>query len=230
MSGFFKYAAVAAAAAVILLAIVLVPNNLWDAATVVSLLLLALSVAISLAAPSFITGSGNSEVGRLSTIGISGFVLVAFFVLSLASFILAATGTTRTVVWAAIIVSAACLAIGSFITRGSVAYLDTAFPDRNDTNKTSRSKIMAELSIIKSTCPAQFTGDIDRLLEKLRFSASDLSDVASNENGEIFDLLTGDLKLSCRNNDPTLFQRSVLELDEKISTREFNLKAARSKV
>ena len=39
--------------------------------------------------------------------------------------------------------------------------------------------IMAELSAIRSNCPEQFADNLDHLLEKIRYSASDLSDVSS---------------------------------------------------
>jgi hypothetical protein len=225
----FKYAAGAAALVVILLALVLVPKSSWDAATTVALVLLATSVALLLAIPKSLTGHGKSEVGSLATIGLSGVVLTGYFILSLAAFAFAAFGMNRTFVWADVVISGGWLVIGSLVSRGSVQYLDNAFPDKAQ-SVTTRSMIMAELSAIRSNCPEQFADNLDHLLEKIRYSANDLSEAPSAENESILALLTGDLRTSCRANDPSAFRKTILELEEKISGRDVRLKAARSKV
>lgn len=229
MNAIFKYAGAAAALVVILLALILVPNSSWDAATIVALVLLATSVALLLAIPKSLTGHGKTEVGSLSAIGLSGVVLTGYFILSLAAFAFAAFGMNRTFVWAAVVISGGWLVIGSLVSRGSVQYLDNVFPDKTQ-SITTRSMIMAELSAIRSNCPEQFADNLDHLLEKIRYSASDLSDVSSAENDSILALLSGDLRTSCHANDPSAFRKSVLEIEEKISGRDVRLKAARSKV
>ena len=229
MSEFFKYAAGAVALVVVLVALVLLPSSAWDGVTIVALILLAASVALPLAVPKSLTGFGKSEAGSLATIGLSGVVLTGFFILSVGAFALAVSATNRTFAWAAVIISGGWLVIGSLISRGSVQYLDKAFPDKSQSIP-SRSMIMAELSVIRSCCPDQFADKLDRLLERIRYSASDLSEGPPVENERILALLTGDLGTSCRNNDPSAFQKALLEIEERVSAREARLKSARSKV
>jgi hypothetical protein len=183
----FRYAAAAAALVVILLALVLVPNSSWDGATIVALILLAASVALPLAIPKILTGHGKSETGSLATIGLSGVVLTGYFILSVGTFALAVSSVDRTYVWAAVILSGGWLVIGSLMSRGSVQYLDKAFPDKTP-NLPTRSMIMAELSAIRSSCPEQFADNLDHLLERIRYSASDLSEASSADNEQILAL------------------------------------------
>jgi hypothetical protein len=187
------------------------------------------NAALPLAIPKLFTGHGKSETGSLATIGISGVVLSIYFILSASTFALAAAGISRTLVWTAAIVSGGWLIIGSMVSRGSVEYLNQAFPDKVLSSRT-RSIMMTELSIIRSGSPTQFAGELDQLLEKLQQSASDLTEVASADDESIIALVRGDLKTSCRNNDPNLFQQTVATLKERICAREIRLKAARSKV
>ena len=229
MNQFFKFAAGSASAVVILLAIIVVPKESWDAAMIVALLLFSSSVALPLAAPQLLTGHGKTETGSIATIGLSGTVVIVYLILAFSAFLLAAYGISRTIVWAAIVVSAGWLIIGSLITRGSIHYLDRVFSE-NTSGQPTRSLIMAELSAIRSSCPAQFASDLDGLLEKLRFSASDISGTNSVENENILGLLRGELTASCKNSDPSAFQKVYSELEARLSVREAHLKAGRSKI
>jgi hypothetical protein len=173
MRAFFRYAAVAAALVVILLALVIVPSGSWDIATFVGLLLLASAVALPLALPRALTGYGKSETGSLAAAGTNTVILFGYLILSLITFVAAATGMARTYVWIFAILSGGWLTIGGSVSRGSVQYLNQTFPDRAPDAPT-RFLMMAELSALRSNCPKEFADDIDRLLEKIRYAASDL--------------------------------------------------------
>ena len=162
---------------------------------VVALLLFSSSVALPLAVPKFLTGHGETETGSIATIGLSGTVVLVYLILTFGTFLLAAFGISRTLVWGAIVVSSGWLAIGSLITRGSVQYLDRTFADAKS-NQPTRALIIAELTAIRSSCSTEFGSDLNGMLEKLRFSASDISEVVCAENESILALLRGDLKAS----------------------------------
>lgn len=229
MSGLFRYAAGSAALVVVLLAAFLIPGTSWDAATIAAVASLAASVALSLSIPKTFTGRGKSDAGRIATIGLSSVVLGGYFILSVGTLAIAALGIDRKFVWAALTVSVGWLVIGSLISRGSVQYIDTVSAEKTQDAPT-RSMIMAELTAISFSCPEQFTADINRLLETMRYSASDLSGSPSTENATILSLVNDNLRLSCRDGDASLFRKAVLDIDEKISIRDARLKTARSKI
>lgn len=229
MSRFFKFAAAAVAVVIILLAVVIVPHGSWDTAAIIGTLLLASAAAIPFAAPSLITGWGKSETGSLATIGPSAFILTGYFLLSAVTFVLAITGADRTGVWIAAIIAAGWLVVGILMTKGSVRYLDRNFPD-NPGVVANRATIIAELSGLKSNCPEQFVGDLDRLSEKIRYAASDLPHTIPTENDAILALVRNDLSSSCRDNNIEDFRKALMTIQEIISNRDVRLGAARSKI
>lgn len=229
MNHFFRYAAAAAALVIIVLAIVIAPTNAWDAANVVSLFLFALSAALPLAVPKLLTGHGRSETGSLATIGLSGLILAIYFILAAGTFGLAMAGIERTSVWVATIVSSGWLIIASLVSRGAVHHLDQTFPN-NQTNSTTRSAIITELAIVRSSAPAQFLGELDRLTDKLQYGANDIAEISSTDNASIMAAIKTGLRDSLHNADPHSFDQISKDLEEKIAAREIRLKAALSKV
>jgi hypothetical protein len=147
----------------------------------------------------------------------------------LITFIAAATGMARTYVWIFAILSGGWLTIGGLVSRGSVQYLNQTFPDRAPDAPT-RSLMMAELSALRSNCPKEFADDIDRLLEKIRYVASDLLNDASLYNKSILAVVTGDLRSSCNNNDLNGFKGAIAKIENAISKRDVLLRSSRSKI
>jgi hypothetical protein len=229
MSGYFKFAAIAAALVIIALALAIIPLRSWDAATFVGTLLLASAAAIPFAAPRFITGWGNSETGTLAAVGPSGVISSGYFLLALITFVLALVGADRIYIWILAIMSMGWLIIGSSVTKGSLQFLDRTFPNK-PANTANRATIIAALSGLKSVCPGQFTNDIDRLSETLRYAASDLPNSVSPETESVLSLVKDELTLSCRTNNPDDFRRAVIAIEEMIAKRDEGLKAARSKL
>lgn len=228
MAPFLKYAAVAISLTTVALALVVIPKDTWDAAIVVSLLLVALSAALPLAAPKIVTGHGRSEVGSLASIGFSGITFMIFLLLAVCAFLLAIYNKDRTLAWGAIVISVGWLLVGVLISRGSVGYLDSAF-NYAKPNGISRTDLIQELAIIKASSPASFVSRIETLYEKLQYAGSDLADAVASENMKLLSILKEEITSSCLNNDEIAFEKACSNFNQELSKREISLNLQRTK-
>lgn len=227
MGFFINLAGAAAAIATFGICSVLVSPDAWDSATIASIIALTSGSGLIVSAPQIIFGYGVSRTGNIASVGINGIILIIYFILSFISYVMAIKGIDRAYVWASTILSYGWFVVGLMISRASVNYLDDNFPS----NSLVSFSIIAqeELSTLQSTCDNIFKKDIDKLVEVIRFSASDLGNLTDIINNQIIVLIRNDLNESVQIKNADKFSDSISKIKHLLALRENRIKIERTK-
>jgi hypothetical protein len=221
MGIYIKIAGAVAALVTFGICAVLVAPEVWDNATIASILALSTAAWLTVSAPPSILGYGGSRTGTLASVGINGFVLSGFIIFGVISFIMAMKGIERSYVWASTIFSFGWLFIGMLISREALNYLDKSFPDQEHLSF----NIVAqnELNALLKDCKNEFTNDIQQLIEKMRFASSDLGGKTNKINNQIILLIRDDLNQSIQQGNRGHFNVVLLKIRHLLKLRDSQL-------
>lgn len=225
MIDYFNYAGYIAAIIIAGIAFSLVPTNLWDGATIASILVLSLSVGLIVSAPNYVLGHGKTKTASLASIGSIGTILALSFFFSLLSFALATQSVERKYVWSTTLLSIGVLTVGIFISRGAFKYIDATFPDQKPI--LFRKTADRELQMLLSMAGSNLSYDLNTLIDNLTYSPSDITGIAENEQHQILSLIKNDLTKAIKLNDKISCDNAAKKISQLIMQRQALLNEAR---
>lgn len=225
---FLKIASAVSGGVVLLLCFILIPSEKWDSVTLFAVLMLASSVVISIWAPSSIIGWGKSEVGTITSIGISSFILIYYVFMSIITLGFGIIGVDRTYVWATGVFTLGSTIVGLLISREAVSYSDVTFPDIQDSEHSFKN-IKLKLEELLSTSGPEFKNKLNHISEMLIYAPSDLKGSDLSENKLLKSLIDTDLTIAMNTNNITEFDETIRKIESEIEKRAIYLKGSRTR-
>jgi hypothetical protein len=226
---YLKIASVVSAVFVLIVSFLILPNDTWDNATIFGVILLASSVALSLWAPAGLLAWGKTEVGTIASVGISGSVLLIYTFLSLLTVFLGAVGIERKYVWATGLIAVSWVIIGLLISKESIGHLDKSFTDYSPA-KDSLKEIRNQIELIQAKSKPEFYDDIAGVVENLKYSASDLSDISVQNNDIILHIINEELRPAIEVENINAIKAACVKINQEIDGRNRLILSNRTKI
>ena len=218
-------AAAVAFAASVLIPWLVIPTDVWNTAIYASVVLLAVSTSLIFITPVLFGSRGNA--GGIAAIGPSFMLIVLMSVWSLGILIAAVTVLPVQWVWAGNIVTVAIGIWGLLAINAAVSRANSDAKQNPDSRIEWRS--MCLLLQQRSTDDG-LKLNLNRLAEKIRFSASSIDNVAKTEETEIETIIYNTLPNEIGKPAGTSLADSLIgKIEELLLIRNQKLQIARSK-
>lgn len=224
--GLFNSAALVASIMVLLIAVILVPNQSWSVATITSLVIFAFAAGFVFYVPNIvIKRQGNGNAAQMASIGPLSVITGWMLLLSAGAFVLAILGFSK------LAFALDVFAIGTFIISSLI--LSTALNVVNNAAKQNAtpSKHFIWQNSIQGLCAmvseSNSKNSLEKLAEKLRYVASDVSGVApqNSQIESVIQEITDHLNLD----SSASIQSLISKIEVLIAQRDIYLRSVRSK-
>jgi hypothetical protein len=181
----FAIAAVIAIGAVAGIAYFLVPEKVWNYATLCSMALLCLAAGFSIFAPfSMPAGEKGGDAATMASLGPMGVVVSALLAWSAATVVVAIEGHEK-IAWAMMVANVASFAIANLILRGTAGIVDRAAA-ATPSGLSAQALWRGQISTLASAATNQDAKLALRLLnEKVQYAASESAGAAAEVNQQI---------------------------------------------
>lgn len=224
--GMLNLAALVAATTIMALAAILFPEHLTSNVSISALVFFALSVGFMFYVPSaLVRDRAGSNAASMASIGMAGAISSLLLIATAIGFGLALTGYER-LAMATDALAAGGLIVGGLIVRSALLVVDNS---SNSTSTVSKhSAWQQELKILSGVVKDDILKkDMERMSEKLRYSASDVAG-GSPQDADIDGLLSAS-KQALFSDDSTEIKGLMLKVEALLAQREVYLRSARSK-
>lgn len=224
--GMLNLAALVAAATIMALAAILFPEHLKSNASISALVIFALSVGFMFYVPSvLVRDRAGSNAASMASIGMAGVISSLLLIATAIGFCLALTGYER-LAMAADVLAVGGLIVGGLIVRSALLVVDNVSNSSSAVSK--HSAWQQELKILSGVVRDDaLKKDLERVSEKLRYSASDVVG-GSPQDADIDGLLSAS-KEAVFSDDSSGLKGLMLKVEVLLAQREVYLRSARSK-
>lgn len=225
--GMLNLSALVASITIMAVAGVLFPEQLTGNVAIATLVIFALSVGFMFYVPSLLLQDRRgSDAAQMASIGLAGAISAFLLVATTIAFALALLGHDRLAV-AMDVIAIGGLIVGGLTARSALAVIDEG--SRASAPVSRHSLWQQEMQALSAGVGDDGARkEIDRLAEKLRYSANDVPG-GSPQDAEI-DSLLENLRGILDGNDPSGLSASVRKMEALLSRREIFIRSARSKV
>lgn len=218
--------ALVASLTVFAIAFVLVPDKTWSAAAITSVTLFAFSVASVFYLPSFtLKNNGGNNAAQMASLGPTGFLAGGMLLLTASGFVSALMGWDKAA-WIVDIIAFGAYLISQFMLRATCEIVGNVAFQYSGSGKHAvwQSKVQ---ELCGMATDASTKVELERLTEKLRFSASGVpggtphDSHVSSEIQILANLLGSD--------NTAILQNNISRIEMLIAQREVFLRRARNK-
>lgn len=218
--------ALVASLTVFAIAFVLVPDKTWSAAAITSVTLFAFSVASVFYLPSFtLKNNGGNNAAQMASLGPIGFLAGGMLLLTVSGFVSALMGWDKAA-WIVDIIAFGAYLISQFMLRATCEIVGNVASQYSGSGKHTvwQSKVQ---ELCGMATDASIKVELERLAEKLRFSASGVpggtphDSHVSSEIQILANLLGSD--------NTAILQNNISRIEMLIAQREVFLRRARNK-
>lgn len=224
--GMLNLAALVAAATIMALAAVLFPDYLTSNVSIATLVIFALSVGFMFYVPSILVRDGaGSNAASMASLGMAGTISTLLLITTAIGFFLALAGYERVAI-AADIFAVGGLIVGGLVLRSALVVVGGISASSSTVSK--HSLWQQEMKMLSGVVRDDLLKkDLERVSEKLRYSASDVIGGAPQDAD--IDGLLGESKEALFNDRASEVKGLLLKVETLLAQREVFLRSARSK-
>ncbi len=222
----FSLSAAVLGLAIVVLGFVLVPERLAASpSAVITLFVLAASVALVRLPVVLVTREARTDAGSLAVLGPAA--TLGFWVITLAAvgFVAALLGATRLGV-AADVIAVAVLVCGSLVLRAAIDEVQAVSDAHSGPSRLAGWRNALSVAATNAVS-AQHRTKLQALEEQARYAASDISEGCPQDSA--LEATVAALNVAAASSDENAFAENVRQFENLMAQRELTLKAARNR-